>query len=186
MAMRDAIRTLAALGVIEVRRGAGGGVKVACADAGRFADALAIQLTLLAVSRVDLIEAQIATEAMITRLAAELAEPTDIVELVTVLTDAGAYAADGVLFAQAIGAFHASLARIAGNPALAVMLGGILQLLEAEYIGDTTPARAIGVLRRYEAVVAAISLSDGDHAAALMRDHLANVLAFKPAKDSGT
>ena len=183
MAMRDALRTLAATGVIEVRRGAGGGVRVAAAEVGRVADAFAIQLTLLGVSRSDLIEAQIATEAMITRLAAERAGPADVVGLRALLARAGADADNGIAFAQAIGAFHTDLARIAGNPSLAVMLRGILQLLEAVYVGDTTPERAAGVLRHYDGVIDAIVGADGELAAARMRIHLANVLAYAQSDD---
>lgn len=176
MAMRDALRVLSATGVIEIRRGAGGGIRIAAAELGRFADALAIQLTLLGVSRGDLIEAQIATEAMITRLAAEQADAADVVQLRDILQRAGAIVADGSAFARLLGEFHTELARIARNVALAVMLRGILQLLETGYGVDTTPARARGVLAKYRVVVDAIAAGDADLAATRMREHLDDVL----------
>ena len=178
MAMRDALRVLSATGVIEVRRGSGGGVRIAGAELGRFADALAIQLTLLGVSRGDLIEAQIATEAMITRLAAERAAASDVQDLRDILANAAPEVADGGAFARAIGAFHTELARIACNVALAVMLRGILQLLETGYGVETTPARALGVIAKYDAVVDAIAAGDAETAASGMRAHLEDVRAY--------
>ena len=175
MAMRDALRALAATGVIEIRRGSGGGVRIAGSDLGRFADALAIQLTLLGVSRADLIEAQIATEAMITRLAAERAGPLDIEHLRALLTRAAESVADGGGFVRLLGEFHTELARIARNIALAVVLRGILQLLETGYGTDTTPRRARSVLAKYHAVVDAIATGDADTAATRMRSHLEEV-----------
>jgi GntR family transcriptional repressor for pyruvate dehydrogenase complex len=175
MAVRDALRDLSATGVIEIRRGAGGGVRIAAADLGRFADALAIQLTLLGVSRGDLVEAQFATEAMITRLAAERAGCLDIEQLRGILTRAAGIVADGPQFARLLGEFHSELARIARNIALAVVLRGILQLLEASYGTDTTPVRARGVLEKYHAVVDAIASGNAELAATRMRVHLEEV-----------
>jgi GntR family transcriptional repressor for pyruvate dehydrogenase complex len=175
MAMRDALRVLSATGIIEIRRGARGGIRIAAAEVGRFADALAIQLTLLGVSRGDLIDAQIATEAMITRLAAEQAGALDIQRLRNLLAHAAVEVADGPSFARVLGEFHTELARIARNVALAVMLRGILQLLEISYGTDTTPARARGVLSKYKLVVDAIAAGDADGAATGIRAHLEDV-----------
>lgn len=184
MAMRDALRALSATGVIEIRRGAGGGIRIAAAELNRFADALAIQLTLLGVSRNDLIEAQIAIEAMITRLAAERASALDIEHLRAVLARAIETVADGSAFARLLGEFHTDLARIARNMALAVVLRGILQLLETGYGIDTTPARARGVLMKYHVVVDAIAAGDAEGAATSMRAHLENVRAHVRLKDA--
>ena len=177
MAMRDALRALSATGVIEIRRGAGGGIRIATADLGRFADALAIQLTLLGVSRGDLIEAQIATEAMITRLAAEYASAADVEQLRTILNRAVDLVSNGVAFAHILGDFHSELARIAGNVALTVVLRGILQLLETGYGVDTTEARARGVLAKYHVVIDAIAAGEANAAASGMREHLEGVRA---------
>lgn len=182
MAMRDALRTLSATGVIEIRRGSGGGIRVAAADLGRFADALAIQLTLLGVSRADLIEAQIASEAMITRLAAERATATDVAQLRAKLDAALDGITDGVAFARRLAAFHTELARIAGNVALSVMLRGILQLLETGYGADTTPLRARGVLAKYHVVVDFIAGGDVEGAASGMRKHLESVRAHEKSR----
>ena len=128
-------------------------------------------------SRSDLIDAQIATEAMITRLAAEQATALDVEHLRGLLARAAGTVTDGVAFARLLGEFHTELARVARNIALAVMLRGILQLLETGYGADTTPMRARGVLAKYRVVVDAIAAGDADLAATRMRDHLEEVRA---------
>lgn len=182
MAMRDALRALAATGVIEIRRGARGGIRIAPAELDRFADALAIQLSLLGVSRGDLLDAQIATEAMITRLAGEQASPAEVQRLRELLAQAAAMVADGSGFARILGEFHSELARMARNIALAVVLRGILQLLETGYGIETTPSRARGVLEKYQVVVDEIASGHADLAATKMREHLEDVRSFVRAQ----
>src|SRR5436309_4374530 len=47
---RDALRTLEALGIVEIRMGAGGGARIARGNPRRFAEALAVQLDLTGVT----------------------------------------------------------------------------------------------------------------------------------------
>src|SRR5689334_4819051 len=68
---RDAFRTLQALGVIEIKVGAGGGARIARGDPRLFADALAIQLGLAGVSAGEIVDAQRAIETLAAELAAE-------------------------------------------------------------------------------------------------------------------
>src|SRR5690242_10571020 len=54
MAARDALRTLAATGIVDVRVGAKGGIFIAEGNPERFADALAIQLKLIGLTLEEL------------------------------------------------------------------------------------------------------------------------------------
>src|SRR5215813_138714 len=74
---RDALRTLEALGVVEIRMGKGGGARVARGNPQLFAEALAVQLTLTGVSAAEILDAQRAVECMAAELAAENATPDD-------------------------------------------------------------------------------------------------------------
>ena len=65
---RDALRTLEAQGIVEIKVGAGGGARIAQGNARLFAEALAVQLDLTGVSVAEIMEAQRAIE----RLAVEL------------------------------------------------------------------------------------------------------------------
>src|SRR3954462_3740739 len=59
---RDALRTLEALGVVEIRMGKGGGARIARGNPQLFAEALAVQLTLTGVSAGEILDAQRAIE----------------------------------------------------------------------------------------------------------------------------
>src|SRR6516162_8279596 len=71
--VRDAFKTLQALGIVEVKMGANGGARIAGGDPNRFADALAVQLKLVGISVEEMFDAQIAVEVMATELAAKRA-----------------------------------------------------------------------------------------------------------------
>src|SRR5438128_6203884 len=66
---RDALRTLEALGVVEIRPGSGGGARISAGNPQLFAEALAVQLELAEIEVDEILAAQHAIEC----LAAELA-----------------------------------------------------------------------------------------------------------------
>ena len=59
---RDALRTLEALGIVEIKVGSGGGARIARGDLRRFAEALAVQLELAGTDVVEILDAQRAVE----------------------------------------------------------------------------------------------------------------------------
>src|SRR6266851_6528097 len=67
---RDALRTLEAQGVVDIKVGAGGGARIAQGNARLFAEALAVQLDLAGVSVGEIMEAQRAIECLAAELAA--------------------------------------------------------------------------------------------------------------------
>src|ERR1700691_287371 len=71
MAIRDALRSLEAAGIVDIRVGAKGGAYIAQGNPERFADALAIQLKLIGISVAEIFDAQIAIEVTSTELAAQ-------------------------------------------------------------------------------------------------------------------
>lgn len=82
--MRDALRSLEARGVIDIRAGLGGGVYVAEGNADLFAEVLAIQLKLLGVSLAELLDAIWAVEGTAVELAAQTATREELDNLVEV------------------------------------------------------------------------------------------------------
>ena len=78
---RDALRTLEALGIAEIRMGKGGGARVARGNPRLFAEALAVQLDLTGVSAAEIMDAQRAIECLAAELAAENATDADIARL---------------------------------------------------------------------------------------------------------
>ena len=78
---RDALRTLQALGIAEIKMGKGGGARVARGNPRLFAEALAVQLDLTGVSAAEIMDAQRAIECLAAELAAENATDEDIARL---------------------------------------------------------------------------------------------------------
>ena len=61
--VRDALRSLSATGIVEIRQGAGGGARIAEGNLDHFADALAVQFQLAGVGTEDTLGAQTAFDA---------------------------------------------------------------------------------------------------------------------------
>src|SRR6266567_2342647 len=78
---RDALRTLEALGIAEIRMGKGGGARVARGNPRLFAEALAVQLDLIGVGATEIMDAQRAIECLAAELAAEHATEADVAKL---------------------------------------------------------------------------------------------------------
>ena len=85
---RDAMRTLEALGIVEIRMGKGGGARIAHGNPRLFAEALAVQLDLTGVTPAEVMDAQRAIETLGAELAAENATAEDIARLRALLVDA--------------------------------------------------------------------------------------------------
>src|SRR5947209_1337729 len=74
---RDALRTLEAQGIVDIKVGAGGGARIAHGNARLFAEALAVQLDLTGVTAAEIMHAQRAIEALAAELAAVTATAED-------------------------------------------------------------------------------------------------------------
>src|SRR5262245_8729274 len=85
--VRDAFKTLQAMGIVEVKMGVNGGARVAAGDPSRFADALAVQFQLVGISVDEMFDAQIATEVMAAELAARNATADDLRKLGDIVAD---------------------------------------------------------------------------------------------------
>src|SRR3954463_13460415 len=97
---RDALRTLEALGIVEIRMGKGGGARIAHGNPRLFAEALAVQLDLTGVSAAEIMDAPRAIETRGAELAAENATPADIAKLRRLLAEAQAAIGDLDLFTR--------------------------------------------------------------------------------------
>src|SRR5690242_17566441 len=125
---RDALRTLEALGIVEIRMGKGGGARIARGNPRLFAEALAVQLDLTGVSAAEIMDAQRAIETLGAELAAENASKADIAKLRRLLADADAAIDDLDLFTRLSRDFHLAVAEASHNRVL------VVQLLSLEHI----------------------------------------------------
>src|SRR3954464_11004368 len=112
---RDALRTLQALGIAEIRMGKGGGARVARGNPRLFAEALAVQLDLTGVGPAEVMDAQRAIECLAAELAAENATEDDIARLRGIVAESEASLHDAARTTELGAAFHLAVAEASHN-----------------------------------------------------------------------
>src|SRR5262245_7894798 len=183
--VRDAFKTLQALGIVEVKVGANGGARIAAGDPNRFADALAVQLKLVGISVEEMFDAQIAIEVMATELAAERADEADRTRLRAILTELEAIAqksftpAAASRFSAIAMDFHAALVEAAHNRALSAQFAALRFVLEPIYARRTNNTIAKRVIAADKAVLDAVIARDAERACALIRRRLQTIRAHQ-------
>src|SRR3954466_14829989 len=103
---RDALRTLQALGIADIRMGKGGGARVSHGNPRLFAEALAVQLDLTGVSAAEIMDAQRAIETLAVELPAGHAPPADHARLKRLLEEAEAIIEDVPAYTRSCRDFH--------------------------------------------------------------------------------
>src|SRR5690348_8462517 len=179
---RDALRTLEALGIVEIRMGKGGGARIAQGNPRLFAEALAVQLDLTGVSAAEIMDAQRAIETLGAELAAENASAADIAGLRRLLGEAQAAIGDLDLFTRLSRDFHLAVAEASHNRVL------VVQLISLEHISwprrnpTATPLLALHILEIHKKLADLIELRDAAAARALMDDHVKMIRARRVAE----
>jgi GntR family transcriptional repressor for pyruvate dehydrogenase complex len=179
---RDALRTLEALGIVEIRMGKGGGARIAQGNPRLFAEALAVQLDLTGVTAAEIMDAQRAIETLGAELAAENATPADIANLRRLLAEAQAAIGDLDLFTRLSRDFHLAVAEASHNRVL------VVQLISLEHISwprrnvTATAKLAEHILKIHTELADLIELRDGAAARALMNDHVKMIRARRVAE----
>lgn len=178
--VRDAVRSLEAQGIVDVKVGAGGGLRIASGDPDRFTDALSIQLHLTGIGWDELTEAMQAIEPMTARLAAQRATEEDIARLRQTIADSKVRTLDPAGFTERALDFHLAVAEASGNRALRASVRALRSVQKLRFEPNTSKEVAQRVARMHGKIVDAIEAGDPDRAAAAMNDHLELV-----AKHSG-
>jgi len=179
---RDALRTLEALGIVEIRMGKGGGARIAHGNPRLFAEALAVQLDLTGVSAAEIMDAQRAIETLGAELAAENATPEDIAKLRRLLAEAEASIGDLDRFTRLSRDFHLAVAEASHNRVL------VVQLISLEHVSwprrnvTATSRLARHILEIHTKLADLIELRDPAAARALMDDHVKMIRARRIAE----
>ena len=119
MAARDALRTLSALGIVDIRMGKGGGARIAAGNPHLFAEALAVQLDLTGVTAAEILDAQRAMECMAAELAAaQCHRRRPSRDCARLLTDAEATIDDNEAFTRSSLEFHLAVVEASHNRVL--------------------------------------------------------------------
>ena len=173
--IRDAVSALAARGLLDVRVGARGGLRIATSDPDRLIDAFSIQLRLMGLTRDELLEAMLAIEPVTASLTAQRATDAEIESLRSLVERSRLAIDDSALFTQLAVSFHQAIGDLSHNRALRASLAA-LRSTQIEHLGPpTTRPIAERVARVHAGIVQAIAERDADLAGVRMREHLAKV-----------
>jgi DNA-binding FadR family transcriptional regulator len=172
--IRDALRTLEAHGLIEVRVGARGGAFVTVPAPGHVGEGIADMLMLASVTPAEVTEARRVFELAAVELACERATDADFVALDDVCERAESSLASGSYDVALSAEFHTLLARATHNAAFALIAetlqGGVQASLRRAKEVDPS-AGAPGVAEHRE-LVAALRARDAEGARRIMVEHL--------------
>jgi GntR family transcriptional repressor for pyruvate dehydrogenase complex len=180
---RDALRTLQALGIADVRMGRGGGARVARGNPRLFAEALAIQLDLTGVSAAEVLDAQRAVETLAAELAAEQATAVDHARLRQLIADAEAKFGDEVPFTRSCRDFHLGVAEASHNRVLVVQLVSLEHVAWPGRNPTLTPAVGRRILDVHRQLAELIEMRDGAGARRLMDEHVKMIRSRRVAEE---
>jgi GntR family transcriptional repressor for pyruvate dehydrogenase complex len=181
IAARDALRTLQALGIAEIRMGKGGGARVARGNPRLFAEALAVQLDLTGVTTAEIMDAQRAIETLAAELAAEHATAADHDRLRRLLADAEAAIGDTPAFTRLGRDFHLAVAEASHNRVLVTQLVSLQHVSWPTENPMLTPEVARRILGVHRDLAALIEMRDAAGARRLMDDHVKMIRARRLA-----
>jgi DNA-binding FadR family transcriptional regulator len=173
--VRDALRTLETMGIVEIRAGAGGGASIAAGNLERISDALAVQFKLSGVTEHETVEAQIAIEGAAVALAAERRTPADLAQLSELLTEAEGLQDDSAKFTESGHRFHTALIRASGNRVLTAQFDALHHAVWPKNSNRATPDIAARALNNHRQLYEAVKNGDGALASELMCRHLEDI-----------
>jgi GntR family transcriptional repressor for pyruvate dehydrogenase complex len=179
---RDALRTLEAQGIVEIKVGSGGGARVAAGNARLFAEALAVQLDLAGVSVAEIMEAQRAIECLAAELAAINSTADDHARLLRLIADAQRKIDDVGAFTRLGREFHLAVAETSHNRVLVVQLISLQHVSWPAQNPTLTPEVARRILDIHKELASLIEMRDAAGARRLMYEHVQMIGARRIAE----
>lgn len=176
LCVRDALRSLEAMGIVVIRMGATGGARIAQPDLERFSDALSIQLALLRIEADDIAEAEAAIESMTAELAARNATAQDLADIRRLLDEAE-QALDDPARSDRLGReFHLAVAHASHNTFLEAQLQAFRSGVWRS-VGYRAMTRSVAeaILRTHRELFDKIRRKDADGARKLMNEHVSTI-----------
>jgi GntR family transcriptional repressor for pyruvate dehydrogenase complex len=172
--VREALRGLAVLGVVEIRQGQGTFVRSAAPRFGP--DSVSTGLVGTALARgvtAELLEAREIIEVRMASLAARRATSEDLADLASLLSQAREIGGRGQKAFQLSAEFHLGVARAAHNDVLEGFVASYVHLLaERGALLQHLPGYHDWELREHDGIYQAIADHDGRLAKTRMQDHL--------------
>lgn len=178
-AVREAMRTLQAQGVVRSSVGAGvaGGTIVTSVSAGALGRMLRLHVALARFRLPDVVEVRVALERLSARLAAASATSNELAQMRGLLELMAAPDIDRARFNDYDTAFHVAVAAAAGNSLVMDLTTAIresmrLPILNRFHQIEAWESIVDGLRCDHEAIYEAVALGDGDRASELMEDHI--------------
>lgn len=174
--VREALRTLEALGRIEVRPGQGTFVRDSFAETIYDFGTTIVPPSLEEIE--ELVEVRTMFESRACALAAQRAQPQDIESMQSAIDDMRrAYVASdmaGMVLADT--SFHRAVIRATRNGLLMRLEAALSrQLMDSRRMSLSTPGKPVRSIRRHQLILEALKTRDGEWAASLMLDHIKSV-----------
>jgi GntR family transcriptional repressor for pyruvate dehydrogenase complex len=179
---RDALRTLEAQGIVEIKVGSGGGARIAQGNARLFAEALAVQLDLTGVSVGEIMDAQRAIECLAAELAAINSTAEDHTRLRGLIADAERKIDDVAAYTHSSREFHLAIAEASHNRVLVVQLISLQHVSWPARNPTLTPKVARRILDAHRELASLIEMRDAAGARRLMDDHVKMIGARRVAE----
>src|SRR5690606_24118488 len=155
--IREALSRLSALGIIEIRTGAGGGARIAeAADPSAAIEALALQFQLAGVTVDEVFVAQYTLETAAIPLAATLATNEELDEIEAAIDRAEAAVKGGERFTRASLNVHQLMVDAAHNHVLSAVMQAVTAILYRALVKGTHEQTARGVVKYHRQVLQAL------------------------------
>lgn len=172
--VREALRGLAIMGVVESRQG--GRCTVTDLSASRLAEPFKMVIALDEENATALYEARVAVECEMIRLAAQRADEAQIARLAELARAGFELAGDPVSFRVMDKEFHGTLMEASRNPFLQRMAASLYELgMEYRRVASETPGVTERSAREHAAIVTALKARDPLGSAEAMRAHLQSI-----------
>jgi GntR family transcriptional regulator, transcriptional repressor for pyruvate dehydrogenase complex len=179
---RDALRTLEAQGIVDIKVGAGGGARIARGNARLFAEALAVQLDLAGVSVAEIMAAQRAIETLGAELAALNSTAEDHSRLRALNSEAERRIGDVAAFTRLGREFHLAVAEASHNRVLVVQLISLQHVSWPAQNPTLTPKVARRILDAHRELASLIEMRDAAGARRIMEEHVKMIGARRIAE----
>lgn len=183
--MREALRQLQALGVVDIRHGSGIYVRPGTE---RLLLANPDQRLFVAGKIPQLLEARLLIEPYLARMAALRIDAAGLDRLQSYLDEAGRNlsSSDEPLMHASM-SFHSAIAAASGNTILSDIIGLLIEVYSSEQLAITSLYNArVEDHREHLEILAALRARDPDRVGELMRRHLAGVKAVVEARLQGS
>ncbi|GAA1204006.1 FadR/GntR family transcriptional regulator [Prauserella alba] len=177
--VREALRALEAMGIVESRTGSGqdAGSVITATSTPAMTNLLRLHIALARISLSDLVDTRVELERSAARGAASVRTDDDLRHLAELLAQMRSTDSDPHEFNALDTEFHVLIARISGNALAVDLMQALRGAVEHEMaetfaqLGDWRAA-ADGLIDEHEAIYRAIEKGSGELAANLVADHI--------------